>query len=443
MTRMKRLPVAFLPFLLTFASLAAQDPAPAPPPPTQSPAPIVRPSQLPTEQAAPPAPVPDQTAPPAKPSELPSEQMAAPASAPPAAVSTPEAAPDPAPGATSQRRKVDAAPEAPEKDAEDKKGPKSKAAEAAKDKPLHAADARRPVLWEDPGDVSSKNLFWGQGGEKHQPKPPFVFKEEDKSGTNPKFDVTDANDRRWRVKLGEESRPEVVASRLLWAVGYFANDDYVLADAEVQNLKLSRGMNWVKHGHLTDARFARKPGGESKMATWEWKDNPFTGTQEFDGLRVMMAVMNNWDLKDINNSVYNDKTNNRQVFLVNDVGATFGTNSLSGSHAHSKGNVESFKGSKFIEKKTETTVNFGTPKAPTGMLVKTAGMGFPGYKHRAGMVWIGQNIPREHARWIGSLLAKLSHQQLVDAFRAGHFPEDQINEYVALVESRISELKEL
>src|SRR3954453_801997 len=28
------------------------------------------------------------------------------------------------------------------------------------------------VIWRDPGDIRSLNLFWGPGGEKHQPQPP-------------------------------------------------------------------------------------------------------------------------------------------------------------------------------------------------------------------------------------------------------------------------------
>ena len=49
------------------------------------------------------------------------------------------------------------------------------------------------VIWTDPGDVRSKDLFWGAGDEKHQPQLPVVFEEEDRHGTYPKFDVRDAN----------------------------------------------------------------------------------------------------------------------------------------------------------------------------------------------------------------------------------------------------------
>lgn len=323
----------------------------------------------------------------------------------------------------------------------DRSEAKDKPNKQDKEKPLPASEVRNPVLWHEPGDIAGKDLYNGQGGEKNYPKPPFAFLEEDKNGTNPKFDARDGNGKKWRVKLGEEARPEVVASRLLWAVGYYANDDYNVPSADVEGLKLSRGN--VKGTHITYARFARKPGGQEKVAIWEWKNNPFAGTREFDGLRVMMAVMNNWDLKDINNSVYVDEKTGQQIFLVNDVGATFATNSLETSRSKDKGNLKSFRGSKFITKRDGSTVNFATPAAPTGVLLKSFGMRSAEYFRRSGFEWIGQNIPVEHARWIGELLGRLSVQQLRDAFRAGNFPADQVDIYVDLVHNRILELQDL
>src|SRR6185437_1247788 len=85
---------------------------------------------------------------------------------------------------------------------------------------LKAADLQNPVLWRDPGNIASLDLYYGQGGKDGEPAPPFTFESEDKHGTNPKFDARDANGKKWRVKLGVEAQPEVVASRLLWAMGY-------------------------------------------------------------------------------------------------------------------------------------------------------------------------------------------------------------------------------
>jgi hypothetical protein len=306
-------------------------------------------------------------------------------------------------------------------------------------KVVDASRLTKPVLWHDPGVIASLDLFYGQGGKDAQPTSPFKFDAEDMSGTNPKFDVTDANSVKWRVKLGDEARPEVVASRLLWAMGYFVENDYLQPTAEVENLQMKRAADKTKDGLIEDARFARKPDGQKKLGVWRWKQNPFTGTKEFNGLRVMMALMNNWDLKDENNAIFEDKKSGNDLFLTSDVGATFGTNGLSFSKDRSKGDPETFEKSKFISHRTDATVDFATPAAPNAVLAPNVKQ----YEMRRGLKWIGKDIPIADVRWIGSLLKQLSHQQLVDAFRAGHFSPQDIDTYVSVVEKRISDLAAL
>jgi len=307
------------------------------------------------------------------------------------------------------------------------------------DKSVDAAHLQNPVLWHNPGAISQLDLFYGQGGKDGQPVPPFKFQVEDFHGTNPKFNVRDAHGDTWRVKLGDETRPEVAASRLLWAVGYFVNVDYVLASADVENLQITRGATLASEGHIVDARFERKPDEEKKIGIWRWKDNPFTDTKELNGLRVMMALMNNWDLKDENNAVLADKNSGNDLFLTSDIGSAFGTNGLSWSKGRSKGDVETFEKSRFIMRKTDRTVDFATPAAPS--LVEAPNV--KQYEKRRDLEWIGRNIPIADARWIGSLLLKLTHEQLVDAFRAGQFTPDEIDRYVRVLESRIHELAAL
>lgn len=304
------------------------------------------------------------------------------------------------------------------------------------DKPVDPGRLHNAILWHDPGPIRSLDLFNGQDG---HPLSPFQFVSEDMKGTNPKFDVTDANGTRWRVKLGDEARPEVVASRLLWAVGYFVNDDYLIPSAEVQGLQLTRGATLAADGHIDNARFEKRPEGEKKIGIWRWDANPFLGSREFNGLRVMMAVINNWDLKDVNNAVYADERSGKQLFLTSDIGATFGTNGLSWSKSRSKGDVATFEKSKFITRKNDNEVDFGTPAAPNPVLAANIGR----YQKRRDLEWIGKKIPIAHARWIGSLLKQLTHQQLVDAFRAGHFELDEIEKYVKVLQDRIDELAAL
>jgi hypothetical protein len=84
----------------------------------------------------------------------------------------------------------------------------------------------RPPCCGETRGYCSRNLFYGPGGGS-SPTARYILKE-DREGTNPKFEVQDRDGVKWKVKLGEEARPETVASRLAWAVGYFANDDYFL-----------------------------------------------------------------------------------------------------------------------------------------------------------------------------------------------------------------------
>src|SRR5712664_815941 len=63
-------------------------------------------------------------------------------------------------------------------------------------KDRHAKEPKekaRSVLWSNPTDITSRDLFYGPGGKSHEPRSTFTFLKEDLNGTNPKFDVRDEN----------------------------------------------------------------------------------------------------------------------------------------------------------------------------------------------------------------------------------------------------------
>ncbi|HKD16035.1 MAG TPA: hypothetical protein VKE71_15980 [Candidatus Angelobacter sp.] len=307
-----------------------------------------------------------------------------------------------------------------------------------------AARVTTGVMWKDPGNIRSLNLFYGPGGKRHQPRAPVEFVKEDLKGTSPKFDVRDADGEKWRAKLGPEARPETVAARLLWAVGYPANENYFFSDLKVENLpaQLARGQSFVAPpDDVKGVRLQRHPGGGKKNGVWKWRHNPFTGTREFNGLRVMMALINNWDLKDENNAIYNDPSSpSRELYEVTDVGASFGKTGRSYSEVASKGNLRSYTHSKFISKIAPDYVDFNFPTHPPliDVLIEPSF-----FWHQMRQRWIGRHIPRADARWIASLLAQLSPEQIRDAFRAANYPPDQIESYAATLESRIAQLNKL
>lgn len=284
----------------------------------------------------------------------------------------------------------------------------SKAAQAK------SAGALPVVLWRDPVDIASRNLLYGPGGQERAPAGKFKFVKEGKEGATPKFDVVDEQGVTWRAKVGPEARAETAASRLLWAAGYFADEDYYVPELRVEGMqKLSRGQKFVSaEGIVRGAGLERHAAGRKKIGTWSWSDNPFVGTKELGGLKIMMALMNNWDISERQNAIY-DQGDVEHQYAVSDVGATFGK--TGGILSRSKDNLKDYSQSEFIRETTPDHVNVARFK----------------------------DIPRADAKWLGALLSKLSADQIRDCFRAAGYSPEEIEGYTQAVQARISALNQL
>ena len=306
-----------------------------------------------------------------------------------------------------------------------------------------AQAGKAAFIWEDPGDIKSKDLFYGPGGKKDEPHGTFKFDGEDKHGHSPKFDVEDESGKKWRAKLGAEAQPEPDATRLLWAVGYFTNENYYLSEMTVKGLpgNLSRGGQEfvILPDRVKGVRLQRHPKHEKKAGTWNWRSNRFFGTRELNGLRVMMALFRNWDLKDDNNAIYEDESSGEQFYEVTDVGSSFGEAGRRYRDVPSKNNLKAYRKTKFISKITPEYVDFNYPHLPPLLYM----FALHYYLHEINVRWVGKHVPRKDAKWIGSLLAQLSPEQIRDAFRAGGYPPDKIEAFAAVVQRRITELNEL
>src|SRR5262245_34492695 len=139
-------------------------------------------------------------------------------------------------------------------------------------------EAGRPVLWEDRGDPSKLNLFYGVGNEEGEPKPPFTFDKEDMTGTNPKIKILDANGMKWNIKFDEEVHGEVAASRIVWACGYMVEESYFVRSGKVEVVTgLTRAKKFVApDGSFKDAMFEKRPKDIARRAVnWTWDKNPF------------------------------------------------------------------------------------------------------------------------------------------------------------------------
>ena len=306
-----------------------------------------------------------------------------------------------------------------------------------KEKKVEASAGSLPnVIWQDRGDVSGLDLLNGAGGKEHAPNPngTYTFREEDTEGTSPKFDVDDENGVRWRVKLGQEPQSETAATRFLWAAGYFVDEDYYLADFKVAGIaKLHRGADKISaDGTIHGARLERKVKDVKKEGTWDWFKNPFLGTKEFNGLRVMMSLLNNWDLKEVNNSI--DVIGGERRYVVSDVGATFGN--TGNTITRSKSGPKDYEDSKFIEKTSPDSIDFVLHSRPLFL----AAINVPNYRERTRMEQITKHIPRADAKWLGQRLSMLSDEQIQDGFRAGGYTPEEVIVYSQAMRKRIAEL---
>jgi hypothetical protein len=173
--------------------------------------------------------------------------------------------------------------------------------------PAAADDIRTgpPALWHDPGEIEKMDLSNGPDGPRAAPRPPFQFVAENLVGSTAKIRVSDANSIEWMVKFGGETNPQTFAARLVSAVGYFAIPTYFVASGTMQGVgPLKRARAYVDaHGRFRNASFERylDPGtihwlGDAR--SWSWSSNPFVGTRELNGLKVLVMLLSDWDNKD-------------------------------------------------------------------------------------------------------------------------------------------------
>ena len=149
-----------------------------------------------------------------------------------------------------------------------------------------------------------------------------------------------------------------------------------------------------------------------------------------------MALLNNWDLKEVNNAIYDEKDGTRR-YLVSDVGATFGrTGNVA---ARSKSNAEDYLGTKFIRHVSPVEVDFFLKSRPFFLSAPD----IANYITRTKMESIVKHIPRADAQWLGHLLGRLSAEQIRDGFRAAGYSPEEIGVFSMMVESRIAALQEL
>ena len=302
-------------------------------------------------------------------------------------------------------------------------------------KTKHAAVKQQgtPVMWSDPKDIQHRNLFYGIGGKENAPDPEITYKfvRRISAGTQPKTIVEDDKGRQWILKTGPESRPETTATRIVWAAGYYVDQDYFLKTVRITGAK-----NSIEQ----DVRFERLDSGETDQGNWAWSSNPFVGTRDLDGLKVLVALLRNVDVKEENNqirSVTQADGSVKNVYYISDLGATFGKRGTflnkvfflkdvpadRGNHKAAKAEPDKFEKGDLIKQVEGDKVVFSTKRSSVKDVLR--------------------GVSVENARWMGNILSRISRAQFYDAFRAGGFNDQETKIFVSTLQQRIQELQSL
>lgn len=251
-----------------------------------------------------------------------------------------------------------------------------------------------------------------------------TFLKEDPEGYSVKWRVRDGAGRTWVAKLGNEARTETAAVRLVWAAGYVTEINYLAPCAHIKGApKPRKDVERCEGDGFRDVRFEARPDNVKRLDNWAWKENPFVGSRELKGLVVLMALLNNWDLKDSNNKILAVTGPNGGVewqYIISDLGATFGK--TGGAITHSRNEPEKYVKTKFVEGSGNGRLRFAFKGKQGDLLDK---------------------VTVADARWLGNLLSQLSDRQIEDVFRAANFSPEETRMLTRAVRARIDMLVNL
>lgn len=273
----------------------------------------------------------------------------------------------------------------------------------------------RAVMWERV-DIGEQDTFWGPGGTEMKPDlSQITFIKEEKGGHNKKYRIKDGSGRVWVAKIGREAQPETAAVRLMSALGYKTEVNYLVPTITIPGKKT-----------FQNVRLEARPDDIERLDSWKLKNNPFIGTNEYQGLKMMMVFMNNWDVVDVQNKmILVDTPGGKEThYIVSDLGGTFGklgNNNLPIIYrlGRSTNRPNHYIKGKFIRRVKDGRVQLS-------------------YKGKNRGIFKDITIPQ--ARWLANLLNQLSDKQIEDAFRAANYSPNDIATLKRAVKNRIAEI---
>jgi hypothetical protein len=314
--------------------------------------------------------------------------------------------------------------------------------------------ATRHRIWRDPGPVETLDLAAGPGGVDGRPAPPFTFVEEHAAGSSPCVSVRDTRGRRWRVKWGNEVSSEPFACRVAWAAGYFVETNYFLQSGEIRHARdLGKAATCInENGRFENACFELDDPRARKLFDehgWAWNDNPFVGTRELNGLKILFLLLSNWDNKDVRDVA---RGSNTAIFEypVDSIATLSTSRSRSGSSTGRRearyliidwGAALGAWGSNIVQRGRWDPEAYAAQNDlfVTGLDGRMVHWGYQGQRTAD----ITSDITVEDVRWFDTRAGALSDDQLRAAFRASGATPDQVEQFTAAMRGRLEKLREV
>jgi hypothetical protein len=283
------------------------------------------------------------------------------------------------------------------------------------------ASANIRELWVEPVDLERRDLRAGPPYKASPPSPTtaFTYISTDRSGYSRGYDVRDAEGVEWSIKLGQEAQTEVVASRILWAIGYHQLPTYYLTQWT---------MTGGPGGNPGPGRFRPEMPTHKAVGEWSWSRNEFSNTRPFKGLIVANLILNNWDWKTSNNRIYevSDGAAASRIFVVRDLGASLGKTSAPA--------FTRWLGTRIAQGSRNDVEHFESQ----GLIRSVSGDRI-GFDYKGIYKDVVATVTPADVVWAAALLSRLSDAQWTDAFTAGGYPPDQAARYIAKIKSKIAE----
>ena len=267
-----------------------------------------------------------------------------------------------------------------------------------------------PVMWHAPEDIEQRNLLLGAGGEEMKPDiSRVIFIEQKTGGWSTKYRVRDAKGNEWIAKLGKEAQPDTAANRLLWALGYETEIAYVVPKLKIEG-----------KGEYENVRLEARPADVKRGGNWMWENNPFMSAPEFKALKILMVMINNWDMKDDNNEILAPRgaTGEAELrYIISDLGGSFGK--TGGVISRSRNKPSDYVKAEFIKGVKGDVIDFHY-----------------GGKNQK----LFEGITVADATWLSKWLSRLTDEQIKDAFRAANYTPEEVDTLATAFRARANAL---